>query len=119
MRVCPKCGYLDDALWRGSVKPYLSFMRLSDFQDINPTVATKLRTQKFVEEPPFVYHLTKGLNVERQAIIDNPTYKQKWVVPTELGSKKQLHKRPSHLLMKKVLNTIATEKIQTKLLEVE
>ena len=75
MRVCPKCGYMDDLLWRNSIRPLTNFMPLSDFELIESDVAKELPKKEFVFKKPFRYHLTKGLNVERVAIVDIPSSK--------------------------------------------
>ena len=75
MRVCPKCGFMDDALWRNSIRPLAQFMPLSDFKLIEPNIAKAVTQNDIVIKEPFQYHLTKGLNVERIAIIDAPSSK--------------------------------------------
>lgn len=65
MRVCPKCGYVENPLWRPSMKFAMDFMRLDDFKNEYPGIAEQVTKSKFVVEEPFVYHLTKGGNVER------------------------------------------------------
>lgn len=78
MKVCLICGYIDDPLWRQAVEFGLSYMPLADFETLMPIVAKRVLNEKFVEEGYYVYHLTKGRNVQRQALMDNPNYKTHW-----------------------------------------
>jgi len=71
----------------------MSFMPFTDFQEIDAQVAKALLSHKFVEKEPFVYHLTKGMNVERQALINNPLYFKCWSIPMENPK----HILPNHL----------------------
>ena len=89
MRVCPKCGHVDDVCWRSSLKPGIDFTALSDFKNIHPELVERVSKEKFVEILPFVYHLTRGGNVERQAVMENPSYRQRWGIPTEAVSLKR------------------------------
>lgn len=94
MRVtCPKCGFRDSIYWRVSMKWGIDFMRLTDFQNEFPELAKKVRHSKYVEDGIYVYHLTKGKNVERQEIAMNPTYSKSWSINFEDGK----HKLPPHL----------------------
>lgn len=89
MRVCPKCGHHDPWYWRGSgVYTGLEFCRFSDFQEDYPEIADALLkakrtfgTKNFVFNKDYRYHLTKGMNVERQAIIENPMHDSHWKIP--------------------------------------
>jgi hypothetical protein len=78
MRVCPKCGYEDNYLWRHALEFGMAYMPFSDFKIAFPDVAQKVSVEKYVEDRPFVYHLTRGMNVQRQALIDNPQYWLHW-----------------------------------------
>jgi len=114
MRVCPKCGYIDDLIWRHSLKYGIDWAPYSEFTQINPEIAQKLLKEKFVEEGYYVYHLTKGMNVERQAIFENPTYKQRWAIPIEAG-----RKGAKMTVVSKIMSRIKIErKNQTRLFEV-
>jgi len=86
MRQCPKCGYVDDALWRNSLRPLTQFMPLSDFELIEPIIAKELSEKQNAIKEPFLYHLTRGLNVERVAIIDISSSK----APFEAYSKSKM-----------------------------
>lgn len=113
MRVCPKCGYIDDPLWRNSLKFGINYTKLEDFATIKPHLLERIKKEKFVEELPFVYHLTKGGNVERQAIMENPSYQQRWHIPIESG-------HGAFTRYSKTMIQIAKRnKVQTRLLEVE
>jgi len=113
MRVCPKCEYVDNMLWRGSLKMGINWMPLSDFETVHPEIAEKIRRQKFVEEGVFVYHLTKGMNVERQAIIENPLYFKQWHLPIERGNRKGRMGIYSKIMLRKKQE----KKSQSKLFE--
>lgn len=78
MRICPKCGYEDPPQWKQSMHFHEDYMPFTDFEMFYPKLAILVLKQKYVEDKPFVYHLTKGRNVLRQAIIDNPTYFVRW-----------------------------------------
>ena len=88
MRVCPKCGYVESLSWRHSLKVGIDWMPLSEFEYDFPELVEFVKNNKYFEKHPFVYHLTKGLNVERQAIFENPTYAQRWHIPIECGRPK-------------------------------
>jgi len=96
MRVCPECGFVDPVIWRSSIAcREIDFCNFEDLQAMNVKLAWKiLREQKkygtknFVEDGIYVYHLTKGMFVERQAIMDNPAYKKHWKIPREASPHK-------------------------------
>jgi len=98
VRVCPKCGHHDPWYWRGSgLVAGLEFCRFSDFkQDYQQIADALLKTQaqfgtkNFVFDKDYCYHLTKGMNVERQSLIENPDPKTKWHIPCE-GSPTKPH----------------------------
>ena len=91
MRVCPKCGFIDPPMWRGSIAHReIDFTRFDDLASEYPLLAQKVKeeqsqkgTKNFVEDAHYAYHLTKSGNVERQAKLDNPTYYLKWAIPVE------------------------------------
>ena len=128
MRVCPKCGFHDPWFWRGSgVYPGMEFGRLSEVEQEYPELAKELkeaRKQKgaknFVFDKDYCYHLTKGSNVERQSLIENPSVKwtnkqgSPWHIPVEASPNKisGFGINPVHHGKK------MTSKVQTKLLEV-
>ncbi|GAG76319.1 unnamed protein product, partial [marine sediment metagenome] len=64
-------------------KPCIDFMNFEDFEMSYSIISKLLKTQKHVVKEPFVYHLTRGGNVERQALMDNPNYKIRWGIPIE------------------------------------
>ena len=126
MRVCPKCGYHDPWYWRGSsVVVGLEYCKLSDFQEDYPQIATELiNTQKeggaknFVFDKDYCYHLTKGMNVERQSLIENPNPKTHWHIPTEAHNKPNVAFGLNPLHHGEKLHTYNKAPNQTKLLEV-
>lgn len=97
MRVCPKCGYHESPIWRPSIAHReIDFCRFEDFQQEHPKLAEKLLesqqrkgTKNVVEDEIYAYHLTKGGNVERQAKIDNPAFRVKWLIPVEAAPYKK------------------------------
>lgn len=78
------------------MKAHMSFMKLEDFKQDFPKLAELVQKQKFVESGYYVYHLTKGGNVERQAIVDNPTYFKRWSVPIEYGQSRKINVRSAY-----------------------
>ena len=98
MRVCPQCGFIDPPAWRSSIASRnIDFCKLEDFESMLPALAEKLKieeavhgTRNFLEDGIYVYHLTKGGFVERQALIDNPRYRKKWKIDAEASP----HKNP-------------------------
>jgi hypothetical protein len=112
MRVCPKCGYVDNPLWRPSMKFAMDFMRYEDFKSEYPHLAEKVIHRKFLVDEPFVYHVTRGGNVERMALIDNPFYEKVWGIPMEKSKFNRSPRSDYNRAMKR-------NKLQTKLLEVE
>ena len=96
MRVCPNCLFVDPAIWRAGIAcREIDFCNLEDLQQLNVKLAWKiLREQKkygtrnFVEDGIYVYHLTKGMFVERQAIMENPTYRKQWKIHREASPHK-------------------------------
>jgi hypothetical protein len=115
MRVCPKCGYIDEILWRYSINPYIEWIRATEFVTVYPKLLGELRHQKFVEFGPYAYHLTKNGNVERQAVFENPTYRLKWHIDFEAGYRLSKTRSISILANR----AQRRNRTQTRLLEVE
>ena len=92
-------------------------MRFTDFNTEYPCLAERALHSKVIVEEPFVYHLTRGQNIERQAIIDNPNFKEHWVIPTERGLPKSHRRAISSQYAKNADNIMKARKNQTKLLE--
>ena len=96
MRVCSKCGHHDPWFWRGSsVATGLEFCKLQEFKEEYPEIAQTLIEEKekhavknFAFDKDYCYHLTRGLNVERQSLIENPTPKNQWCIPLEAAPNK-------------------------------
>ena len=99
MRVCPKCGHHDPWYWRGSATAVgLEFCWFTEFQIDYPELAKKLTeaksefgTKNFVFDKDYCYHLTKGMRVERQSLIENSCPDKFWHIPVEASP----NKRPS------------------------
>jgi len=91
----------------------MNYMPLSDFKNAYPDLYEKVIKKKFVEAPPFVYHLTKGQNVQRQALMDNPQYRLHWRQRFE----KVNHGCPSDRGISKIPKSIHTRKFQKKLVK--
>ena len=99
MRVCPECGHHDPWYWRGSgVYVGLEFCRFVDFKEDYPELAEallkakqKFSAKNFVFDKDYCYHLTKGMNVERQSLVENPPHFEKsghWRIPVEASPDK-------------------------------
>jgi len=96
MRVCPECGHHDPWYWRGSATAVgVEFCRLSDFQEDYQELSKLLidakkeyGTKNFVFDEHYCYHLTKGLRVERQSLIENPQPNKFWHIPVEKSPNK-------------------------------
>ena len=71
MKICPKCGHVEDMSWRSrSNRAFCSYMKWEQFKDLYPDGAKALLANYPVPQVGpdnhFVYHITKtGLNVER------------------------------------------------------
>lgn len=104
MRVCPKCGHHDPWYWRGSgIYPGLEYCRFSEFEKDYPEISQALlkaqqehKTKNLVLDEDYGYHLTKGMNVERQSLIENPSLKwtskeaaRYWRIPVEATQTKK------------------------------
>lgn len=95
------------------MKINISFMRLENFKEVHPDLVERVKKKKFVVEKPFVYHLTKGLNVERQALIDNPEYAKRWAMPMEKSI--SYRQSPRSDFSKKIHRKQREKQTQTKL----
>jgi len=116
MRVCPKCRYKDPSYWKPSAfHPEINHTRSENFQAEFPELFQKLKIKGYIADGFYAYHLTKGGNVERQEISENPKWKEQWYIPTESKN----HNLPSHLHnpAKLVSNWLKRDRSQTKLLE--
>ena len=116
MRVCPKCGYKDPSYWKPSAfHPEISHCRLGTFNEHYPQLAIKLQKELYFSDGVYAYHLTKGGNVERQAVCENPEWKNQWYIPTESAHHNlppHLH-NPAHLVAK----WLKRDRVQKKLTE--
>lgn len=69
-------------------------MPLGDFEWIEPELAKELRAKGEAVSAPFHYHLTKGLNVERCALVDLEASKAPF--EAHKGSKKKVYSKVLH-----------------------
>jgi hypothetical protein len=84
LRVCPKCGFIDSAIWRQSAfHQTISFTEFSSIEFESPELATKLKETGRLSEGNYAYKLTRFGRVERQAIMDNPDWEKHWDIPAE------------------------------------
>jgi len=118
MRVCPKCGYIDSPNWRRCIQWNTDYMPLSDFITENSELAQLVQHQKYVEDPPFVYHMTKAKNFYRMALLNNPTYSKNWHLETERVYHKCRHDQASHVA-RSIARKNVLKRTQTKLLELK
>ena len=71
MKICPKCGHVEDMSWRSrSNRAFCSYMKWEQFKELYPDGAKALLDNYPVPQVGpdnhFTYHITKtGLNVER------------------------------------------------------
>src|SRR5437867_5322014 len=86
MRICPRCLYHDNPMWRPRIfDPGVDITRIEDFEHENPfSIAAWLRAHptKTTEEDPFyVYRMTKSGMVWRK---EKEIWKDEgWHVPSE------------------------------------
>jgi len=60
MRVCPKCGFSDNLLWRNCLyKRDLVYMHIDDFKIEYSALFERVMNEKFVVDGQFVYHKTR------------------------------------------------------------
>lgn len=109
MRVCPKCGFSDDPLWRHDFfKRDLVYMHKDDFKNNYPELYAKLEREKYVIEGQFVYHKSKNyVRRKEPANINQPFDENYETIPTARGHCSDWGNR-----------RIREKKAQTKLLEV-
>lgn len=114
MRVCPKCHYVDSAYWRYSFMDQIDYTELENFKLLHPELVDELLRKKTIADfdEIYAYHLTKGGNVERQAILQNPTWHIRW---HPFGSRESHSKKKTG--MSKHLSTLYTPRRQRKLFE--
>ena len=107
MRVCPKCKYVDPPYWRYSFCDQIDYTEYENFKIMHPKLAEELVRKKTIADidEVYAYHLTKGWNVERQAILQNPTWYKRWHAfgsrESATGKKKGMSKFISTLGKKK------------------
>lgn len=80
MKVCPKCGYIDDRMWRAVPwRRQVDYARMDLFEEKYPEFAVALKNGKpFVIDKPFVYRSPgKKLFVERVDIYVFEAYGKK------------------------------------------
>jgi len=82
MRVCTKCGHVDDPAWKHSKYSYwIDNCLFEDFQRMYPNLAIAILEAGHAKDEYYVYRLTKNKRrVERKAIID---YGEQWTIPME------------------------------------
>jgi hypothetical protein len=67
MKVCPKCGYVDDENWRVvRWRPHVDYMRPDLFKEGYPKILLQFESgSKYVSEGHYCYHITPKGFVER------------------------------------------------------
>ncbi len=66
MKVCPRCGFVDDEEWRVvRWRPHVEYMRLDLFKEKYPRLTAKLLTHRLAINHAYCYRLTPKLFVER------------------------------------------------------
>lgn len=118
MRVCPKCGFKDPLHWKQcAFRQHISYCKIGDLEFNNSLLANKVKKEIYCSEGFYAYHLTKGGRVERQAICENPTWKQRWYLAPYEKSKGNSLQGQHHQASILANKHIQERKLQTKLLE--
>jgi len=91
---CPNCGTIitDNPYWRPSgFKWGVDFTSLENFAIMFPELAEKIKTEKWVEDELYLYHISRNGNVSRAAkleydkksfmgkLTDSPNKSNPWV----------------------------------------
>ncbi len=110
MRVCPRCGFSDNLLWRNCLyKRDLVYMHIDDFKKEYPQLFEGVSKEKYVVDGQFVYHKTRVYVLRKEpAEIGQPfgeTFELHDVRSPNRQFSKYGHRRQKEL------------KVQTKLLE--
>jgi len=72
MRVCPKCGYVDEPYWlHTKFSYYIDQCRYENFRLMFPQLAEQIFKERKVQDANYVYRLSKNNRVVmRKALID-------------------------------------------------
>ena len=104
MKVCPKCGYVDDTHWRQNRwRHQIEFIPLTEFREAKPKLAMDLeRGKPFVTDQYHAYRIAgKGKWIVERV----------WIVLYKVGGKSAFH-----IPMEKV-KTHLVDQYQRKLIE--
>lgn len=72
MRVCPKCGYIDEPCWlHVKYSYYIDSCSFENFKLVLPELVDKMQKERIVTDKDNAYRLTKDNHwVERKALVD-------------------------------------------------
>ena len=77
MKVCPKCGYVDESIWKHSRYGWdcqQDYCALDTFKEWHPDIAKILEEKKIFRDKINFYRLSKKGYVYRIALIDEHYY---------------------------------------------